>query len=53
VHRAIVTLLLVVAPVSAAAQGVLRGTVRSTQGELLVGASIAIPGTTLSTCTDR
>jgi iron complex outermembrane receptor protein len=53
VHRAIATLLLVAAPLSAAAQGVLRGTVRSTQGDLLVGASIAIPGTTLSTRTDR
>ncbi len=51
-HRAIATLLLVAAPLPAAAQGVLRGTVRSTQGEMLVGASIAIPGTTLSTRTD-
>ncbi len=52
-HRAIATLLLIAAPLPAAAQGVLRGTVRSTQGEMLVGASIAIPGTTLSTRTDR
>src|SRR5216110_3371270 len=51
-HRAIATLLLVAAPLPAAAQGVLRGTVRSTEGEMLVGASIAIPGTTLSTRTD-
>ncbi|HXG97357.1 MAG TPA: TonB-dependent receptor [Gemmatimonadales bacterium] len=52
-HRAIATLLLVAAPLPAAAQGVLRGTVRNTQGEMLVGASIAIPGTTLSARTDR
>jgi iron complex outermembrane receptor protein len=52
VHRAIVTLLLIAAPLPAAAQGVLRGAVHSKQGEALVGASIAIPGTTFSTRTD-
>jgi len=52
VHRAIATLLLVTAPLRAAAQGVLRGTVRDTAGAAITGASIAIPATTLSTRTD-
>jgi iron complex outermembrane receptor protein len=51
-HRAIATLLLVVAPLPAAAQGVVRGTVRDTAGAPISGASLAIPGTTLSTRSD-
>ncbi len=51
-HRAIATLLIVVAPLPAAAQGVMRGTVRDKEGAPISGASIAIPGTTLSTRTD-
>ncbi|HLQ59110.1 MAG TPA: TonB-dependent receptor [Gemmatimonadales bacterium] len=51
-HRAIATLLLVFAPFPAAAQGVVRGTVRDKDGAPISGASIAIPGTTLSTRTD-
>ncbi len=51
-HRAIATLLLVSAPLPAAAQGVLRGSVRDKDGAAIGGASIAIPGTTLSTRTD-
>ena len=51
-HRAIATLLIVVAPFPAAAQGVVRGTVRDKDGAPISGASIAIPGTTLSTRTD-
>ena len=50
--RAIATLLLVVAPLAAAAQGVVRGTVRNKDGAPIRGASIAIPGTTLSTRSD-
>jgi outer membrane receptor for ferrienterochelin and colicins len=51
-HRAIATLLLVSAPLPAAAQGVLRGSVRDKDGAAIAGASIAIPGTTLSTRTN-
>jgi len=51
-HRAIATLLLVVAPLTAAAQGIVRGTVRDKDGAPISGASIAIPGTTLSTRSD-
>jgi len=51
-HRAIATLLLVVAPFPAAAQGVVRGTVRDKEGAPISGANIAIPGTTLLTRTD-
>lgn len=51
-HRAIATLLLVVAPLPAAAQGIVRGTVRDKDGAPIRGASIAIPGTTLSTRSD-
>jgi len=51
-HRAIATLLIVVAPFPAAAQGVVRGTVHDKEGAPISGASIAIPGTTLSTRTD-
>src|SRR5437773_1633990 len=50
--RAIATLLIVVAPLTAAAQGVVRGTVRNKDGAPISGASIAIPGTTLSTRSD-
>ncbi|HEY3220234.1 MAG TPA: TonB-dependent receptor [Gemmatimonadales bacterium] len=46
------TLLLVIAPWPAAAQGVLRGSVRDKDGAAITGASIAIPGTTLSTRSD-
>jgi len=51
-HRAIATLLIVVAPLPAAAQGVVRGTVRDKDRGPIRGASIAIPGTTLSTRSD-
>jgi len=51
-HRAIATLLIVVAPLPAAAQGVVRGTVRDKDRGPISGASIAIPGTTLSTRSD-
>jgi len=51
-HRAIATVLLVVAPLTAAAQGIVRGTVRDQDGAPISGASIAIPGTTLSTRSD-
>ena len=51
--RTIATLLIVVAPLTAAAQGVVRGTVRNKDGAPISGASIAIPGTTLSTRSDR
>ncbi len=51
-HRAIATLLLMSAPWPAAAQGVLRGSVRDKDGAAIGGASIAIPGTTLSTRTN-
>jgi len=50
--RAIATLLLVVAPLTAAAQGVVRGTVRNKDGAPISGASVAIRGTTLSTHSD-
>jgi iron complex outermembrane receptor protein len=43
---------LVAAPLTAAAQGIVRGTVRDTAGAPVSGASIAIPGTTLSTRSD-
>ncbi len=45
-------LLLAATPLPAAAQGVLRGAVHTKQGEAIVGASVAIAGTTLSTRTD-
>jgi outer membrane receptor for ferrienterochelin and colicins len=51
-HRAVAALLFVLAPASAAAQGVVRGTVRDKDGASISGASIAIPGTTLSTRSD-
>jgi outer membrane receptor for ferrienterochelin and colicins len=51
-HRAIAILLIVVAPIPAAAQGVVRGAVRDKDGAPIRGASIAIPGTTLSTRSD-
>ena len=51
-HRAIAALLIVVAPIPAAAQGVVRGAVRDRDGAPIRGASIAIPGTTLSTRSD-
>jgi len=52
VHRAVAALLFLLAPVPAAAQGVVRGTVHDKDGAPISGASIAIPGTTLSTRTD-
>ena len=51
-HRAIAILLIVVAPLPLAAQGVVRGTVRDKDRAPISGASVAIPGTTLSTRTD-
>jgi len=52
VHRAIAALLFVVAPLPAAAQGLVRGTVRDKDGAPIRDASVAIPGTTLSTRAD-
>src|SRR3954471_3117476 len=51
-HRAIATLLIILAPLPAAAQGVVRGTVRDKEGAAINGAIVAIPGTTLSTRSD-
>src|SRR4051812_15911500 len=51
-HRAITVLLIALAPLPAAAQGVLRGAVRDKNGAPISGASVAVPGTTLSTRTD-
>ncbi|HEX9346690.1 MAG TPA: TonB-dependent receptor, partial [Gemmatimonadales bacterium] len=51
-HRAVAALLFLLAPVPAAAQGVVRGTVHDKDGAPISGASIAIPGTTLSTRSD-
>lgn len=51
-HRAIATALLLAAPWTVAAQGIVRGTVRDKDGSAVSGASIAIPGTTLSTRSD-
>ncbi len=51
-HRAVVMLLLAATPLPAVAQGVLRGTVHTKQGDAIGGASVAIPGTTLSARTD-
>ena len=51
-HRPVVAVLLLLAPLTARAQGVLRGTVREKQGAPIRGASVAIPGTTLATRTD-
>jgi len=51
-HRAVAALLFALAPVSAAAQGLVRGTVRDKDGASISGANIAIPGTTLSTRSD-
>src|SRR5574341_1113039 len=44
--------LLLIAPFSARAQGVVRGTVRERQGAPIRGASVVIPGTTLAARTD-
>ena len=43
---------LLIAPLGAHAQGVVRGSVREQQGTAIAGASVVIPGTTLSTRTD-
>ena len=51
-HRAVAALLFLLAPVPAAAQGVVRGTVHDKDGAPISGASVAIPGTTLSTRSD-
>ena len=51
-RRPVVAALLLLAPLCARAQGVLRGTVRERQGTPIRGASVAIPGTTLATRTD-
>ena len=51
-HRAVAALLFLLAPVPAAAQGVVRGTVHDKGGAPISGASIAIPGTTLSARSD-
>ena len=51
-HRAITALLLLVAPLPAVAQGVLRGTVRDTHGVPIQAAIVGVPNTTLFTQTD-
>src|SRR5882672_479881 len=51
-HRAVAALLFLFAPVPAAAQGVVRGTVHDKEGAPISEASVAIPGTTLSTRSD-
>src|SRR6266550_1139207 len=51
-HRAITALLLLVAPLPAVAQGVLRGTVRDTHGVPIQAAIVGVPNTTLYTQTD-
>lgn len=51
-HRAIAPLLLLVTPLSAAAQGVLRGTVHDTHGVPIRAAIVGVPNTTLYTQTD-
>src|SRR6266542_1775579 len=51
-HRAITALLLLVAPLPAVAQGVLRGTVRDAHGVPIQAAIVGVPNTTLYTQTD-
>jgi iron complex outermembrane receptor protein len=51
-HRAIAALALVLAPIPAAAQGVVRGTVHDTKGTPISSAKVEIFGTTLRTRTD-
>jgi len=51
-HRAVTGVLLLLFPLGAAAQGVLRGTVRDTHGTPIRGAVVGVPGTTLYTLTD-
>lgn len=45
-------LALLFGPACAHAQGLMRGTVRDPRGEVIAGASVVVPGTTLSTRTD-
>ena len=45
-------LALLFGPACAHAQGLIRGTVRDPRGEVIAGASVVVPGTTLSTRTD-
>lgn len=57
-HRAVAaaalgTLLQALAPAAAMAQGIVRGSVRDREGAAIPGASVVVPGTTLSTRTDR
>ncbi|HLZ44228.1 MAG TPA: TonB-dependent receptor [Gemmatimonadales bacterium] len=51
-HRAIALLLTLVAPVPAAAQGILRGSVRDSAGAPVHGAAVVVPGTTVGARTD-
>ena len=51
-YRAIAPLLLLVAPIPAVAQGVLRGTIRDTHGAPIRAAIVGVPNTTLYTQTD-
>ena len=51
-YRAIAALLLVLAPVRAGAQGVVRGTVRDREGAPIASATVAVRGTTLAARTD-
>ncbi len=50
--RAVASLLLLLLPLRAAAQGVLRGTVRDTRGTPIPAATVGVPNTTLFTQTD-
>jgi iron complex outermembrane receptor protein len=51
-YRAIACFLIITAPLDAAAQGVLRGTVRSAQGTPIRGAMVGVSGSTLYAQTD-
>jgi iron complex outermembrane receptor protein len=51
-YRAIASFLILVAPLDAAGQGVLRGTVRSSQGAPIRGAMVGVSGSTLYAQTD-
>src|SRR5204863_535989 len=51
-YRALAVVLLVLAPVDVGAQGILRGTVRSTQGAPIHGAMVGVAGSALYTQTD-
>jgi len=52
IRASAVALALLVGPVCLHGQGLVRGSVRGPQGEAIAGASVVVPGTTLSTRTD-